>query len=597
MKSTSFNRNPLRVAIAAVALSAMSGIAQADPVSLTLQYGCPFPLIGSQPISADISSDMPASIAVGQPTGAFELSALTTVNENSRTGLKLVGSQTIGGTANASSNIALPGINLPLTVPLTIEQTPIPGTPGDFTVLAEGSTPSLTFTEANVGEAVITVGNLVLEMVALLADGSQAPAPIGQFTSPCTLTAGQNTVLHSFQITPVDGDDEADINVNPTAVDFGMVQAGLSATQTVTVANIGGLPLGVNNVTISGGNGAFTQSNNCATVAAGANCQVTVTYFASGNGAQGATLVIESDDADESSVSVQLSGVSAEEQLPQISVDSQSINFGTVALGATADRAITVTNTGMAGLNIAAIGIAGANSGDFTQSHNCSTIAPNASCTINVTFSTGQAGARNAQLTIESDDAANPSLTVALTGTGNDGSAGMLDIAMDIEGFSFIKRSKTELPITGGIDARLELATGMFTADLNLEPTLAPIAVIKNLLNSKATVEFEQIGETTGTFINGVLNSESTMYIKVPKVTVKMFGFDVRIGGGENCRTVEPVTINLQTPEGEQFSPATGGNLMGTYTLPQLENCGALNSVITQFMVGTGNTIGLVLTP
>ena len=154
-------RNPnksvrtLGTAIAAAALMTGGGNAFAEPVSLELEFTCPFPLIGEQPIRAQISADVPTQATVGQPTPEFTVDALTTVNEDSRLGLKLVGSATIEGTATNETIVVTPSREIDLTVPLTIPQSPIPDETGEFTVPAQGTSPAITFTEDDVGEAVI----------------------------------------------------------------------------------------------------------------------------------------------------------------------------------------------------------------------------------------------------------------------------------------------------------------------------------------------------------------------------------------------------------------------------------------------------------
>lgn len=74
---------------------------------------------------------------MGQPTPEFTVDALTTVNEDSRLGLKLVGSATIEGTATNETIVVTPSREIDLTVPLTIPQSPIPDETGEFTVPAQ----------------------------------------------------------------------------------------------------------------------------------------------------------------------------------------------------------------------------------------------------------------------------------------------------------------------------------------------------------------------------------------------------------------------------------------------------------------------------
>jgi len=57
--------------LAAAGLLAASGAASAVPVQSDMYFQCTYPLIGQQPLTADIATDMPESIGVGEATGAF----------------------------------------------------------------------------------------------------------------------------------------------------------------------------------------------------------------------------------------------------------------------------------------------------------------------------------------------------------------------------------------------------------------------------------------------------------------------------------------------------------------------------------------------
>ncbi|QCF27940.1 choice-of-anchor D domain-containing protein [Hydrocarboniclastica marina] len=595
------NGGRLRSAIAATALIAASGAASAEPVNLVLNYTCPFPLIGNQAVVADISADLPSTIEAGTPTGDVPIDVIATVAENAKTGLGLVGAVSVEGTAESNVEAVLPTQTLPLTVLLDIPFTEIPvDEPGTFDVPAFGVQDSLTFGEEDIGTGEIQVEGLTLNMTSRTADGSVAPAPIGEFTAVCTLDPGQNNVLQTFEITGTgDPDEPQDISVDPESVDFGNVQAGLTEEATVTVSNAGDLPLGINGITIDGADAsAFSQSSDCSVVNAGESCAVTVTYFPSGEGAQSATLTIESDDPDEQFSDVALSGSSTAVPVPEIVVEDE-VNFGTVLPGETTSQDIVIGNAGTESLTINGIEVSGGDASVFTIGANdCTTVAPDASCSVTVTFAPQTVGALSSTLVIASNDADSPS-EVALLGTGDDPGQTVVDFLMDIEGSTTIAASDSTLPLSGTIDAALDIATGMYTADLALDDTQATVQISRLFSKLKATaqVEFEQVGQTTGTLQDGVLTSESTMYISVPKVTVKLFGFPIKIGGGDECRTMDAVNISLQSPEGEQFAPLEGGILAGEYDLPPLENCGPLTGVLNHFLSGDGNTIQLGLTP
>jgi hypothetical protein len=83
-----------------------------------------------------------------------------------------------------------------------------------------------------------------------------------------------------------------------------------------------------------------------------------------------------------------------------------------------APQPVVVTNTGSAALTITSILINGANPADFSQTNNCpASLAPNAPCTVQVTFTPTVTGLRNAVLSF-TDNALGSPQTVPLTGNG-----------------------------------------------------------------------------------------------------------------------------------------------------------------------------------
>jgi hypothetical protein len=99
---------------------------------------------------------------------------------------------------------------------------------------------------------------------------------------------------------------------------------------------------------------------------------------------------------------------------PTLSTSPSSLTFASQALNTTsAAQAVAVTNTGNAAASVSSVTI----SGDYAQTNNCTTIAVNASCTVNVSFRPTASGTRPGTLTINSN-ATNSPTNVALSGTG-----------------------------------------------------------------------------------------------------------------------------------------------------------------------------------
>ncbi|GAA5108732.1 DUF6801 domain-containing protein [Haloechinothrix salitolerans] len=190
--------------LVAATMAVGAGISSADPITKTVEYNCPFPLIGEQTVSVTINTDMPSSIEVGEPTGQFDIVSTANAGATATEGLNLVNAETIEGTASMESTVEAPGITLPVTVPNEIPVTPVPENGNDLIIEnITGSTPSLTFDEP--GQATISLGAMTMTLTPRTADGSETG--LGTFESACTAVEGQDMVLHEFEITDGGGAD------------------------------------------------------------------------------------------------------------------------------------------------------------------------------------------------------------------------------------------------------------------------------------------------------------------------------------------------------------------------------------------------------
>ncbi|GAB2724496.1 DUF6801 domain-containing protein [Kitasatospora kifunensis] len=173
-----------------------AGTAVADPVSLTLNYSCSFPLIGNQPIAVKLTVDVANSATVGVPTQGFAVNAVATVSSSVNQALGLIGAKTLEGTADGVLVVAAPQGALNQTVPLDLARTSLPGS-GSFDVAVTGTTPTITFSQP--GTARLGVGGLTLHLAP--RDGGGGLTLVGRFDSSCKLAAGQNGALTTLDIT------------------------------------------------------------------------------------------------------------------------------------------------------------------------------------------------------------------------------------------------------------------------------------------------------------------------------------------------------------------------------------------------------------
>jgi len=184
----------------------------------------------------------------------------------------------------------------------------------------------------------------------------------------------------------------------------------------VSLSNPGTEPLTVSSIVISGD---FAQTNNCgSSVAAGASCNISVTFSPATTGVRYGTLTVTDNNngVNGSTQTVSLTGIAIN---PKASVSRTSLPLGNQAIATTsAPRTVTLISTGTTTLLMSNFTFTGANAGDFSQSNNCPLgLAPGAKCTISVTFTPSTLGAESATLNVN-DNAANSPQTVVLSGTG-----------------------------------------------------------------------------------------------------------------------------------------------------------------------------------
>ncbi len=201
----------------------------------------------------------------------------------------------------------------------------------DFDLVTTGTQSNANLVISNVGVsnlqlgAIATADPLTAPFSILDASGCVAPIPP---SGSCTISVrfaptAEVPSSDTFDIPSDDPDAPSvtvavqgtgvaplpDIALDTLTADFGAVVVGASATQAITVSNQGGGPLTIGSIQLSGADMAeFGQANDCATLASAATCTITVSFTPATTTAKAATLTILSDDPDEASVTVALSG-------------------------------------------------------------------------------------------------------------------------------------------------------------------------------------------------------------------------------------------------------------------------------------------------
>ena len=230
------------------------------------------------------------------------------------------------------------------------------------------------------------------------------PVTPGAFQS--TLKGTTNAVV--FKFTP-------GVQAWPMALNFGGVSVGVtSAPLTTTLTNSGTSTLTISGVTLGGTDASDFQEtgNTCGTsLAVGASCAVTLAFTPSTTGTLSATLTF-TDSAQNTPQTVTLTGVGSSSNA---TLTPSSFTYPTQVLNTSStSQPATLTNTGTVPITITKI----ATTGPFSQTNNCgTTLAANATCTINVVFTPTKAGTQTGTLTV-TDNAPNSPQTATLSGVG-----------------------------------------------------------------------------------------------------------------------------------------------------------------------------------
>jgi hypothetical protein len=176
--------------------------------------------------------------------------------------------------------------------------------------------------------------------------------------------------------------------------------------------------IGLAALTISGiaATGDFSQTNSCpSSLPVQSICTVTVTFTPTTAGTRTGTITI-TDNAPGGTQSIVLVGTgTGSSGGPAVTLSSASLNFASTTLGTSSDpQTLTITNSGGGPLQVGSV----TSTGDFSQSNNCTSVAPGDSCAIKVRFTPSAAGQRSGSLSISHNAPGGP-IAVVLTGVGS----------------------------------------------------------------------------------------------------------------------------------------------------------------------------------
>jgi hypothetical protein len=246
------------------------------------------------------------------------------------------------------------------------------------------------------------------------------PNTVSNRISALEITSDSSTALEFISLFGVA--NPSPLNFSPFTLNFGSVQVGTSATLLVQITNITSTPIAIQTISAIG---PYTATGDCPTegntLAPSTSCTEQVTFTPTTAATIGGLLSIRSS-ASTLPIEYPLTGKGIQSHLQAV---PSTLNFSSIALGASAAQTITLTNTGTAPITNLALTI----TGDYAISVPCTpTLYPGIACQITITFAPTALGSRPGAITSIDPNTGLQNLNIPLTGTGVSGGAFTLTV-------------------------------------------------------------------------------------------------------------------------------------------------------------------------
>lgn len=243
--------------------------------------------------------------------------------------------------------------------------------------------------------------------------------------------------------------------------------------------------------------------------------------------------------------------------LTTASASPSSVTFPTQAIGSTSSaQTVTLTNMGTVVLTPAAFSV----TGDFTETDNCqgASVAPGASCAVQVVFAPTATGTRTGQMTV-SANVAGGQLSVGLSGTG--ATAGVVTLSPTIVNFGDVQVGTNSSPMqveVGNSGASSVSVTGIaVTGPFTISSNACGSSSLAGQTDCQVMVEFAptQTGPASGTL---------TLTDAAGTQTTQLSGS----GEAPPADTLSPVSLAFPATVVGQLSSAQAVTLSNTGGVP-----------------------------
>ena len=464
-------------AILALTSSALAGSGQLTSNPSVVNFGS-MQVGGSQMQSLTLTNAGGSKLTITQATsslGVFTLSGLSypvTLYAGQSVSCKVIFNPQSAVTSSGSVAITFHNRHYnnsyTMTVPVSgtgVNSGQLTSTPTSlgFGSVTTGSSGSLTETLTNSGNTSVTISAASttgsgfsvsgLTLPTTLTAGQSvsfgtmfSPSAGGGFTGNLAITSNAanstlNIPLTGTSITP------GQLTSTPTNLGFGSVTTGSSASLTETLTNSGSTSVTISAASTTGSGFSVSGLTLPTTLTAGQSVSFSTKFSPTAGGAVTGNVAFTSNAAN-STLNVPLTGTGITPG--QLTSTPTGLGFGSVATGSSASLTETLTNSGGSALTISQITPSG-NGFAFSGITLPVTLGAAQSATFNVSFTPQSVGSTTGSLLITSN-ASDPTLSVALTGSGTGTTAGQLAVAPSSINFGSVTIGTTQNQ-TGSLSA------------------------------------------------------------------------------------------------------------------------------------------------
>ncbi len=449
-----------------------------------------------------------------------------------------------------------------------------------------------------------------------------APSVSGAAAGSVTLSYADGTTTQTADMAVTGtGVNLASLSFAPTLKAFGNVTVGAGSTQSFTLSNSGVVAATDVFITISGTDYALAN-NTCGTsistvtVGAAGNCTFDVIFTPGSVGAASGTVSLSYNDGSAVVVtpSVALTGTGISPGSLAFSPTSKA--FGNVVMGANSTQSFTLTNAGSSNATSTYISITG--TGYALANNNCGvtaarvTVAASGSCTFDVTFTPGSAGAQAGSVSLSYHDgvATQTTPSVSLTATGI--TAATLAFSPTSKAFGTKANGSSTTQSVTVTNSGATSATNVYisitgAAGYSLANNNCGTAGATVTLAAAGTCTFDAVfspssagaaAETVSLFYNdGAVAQTGTMALTGTGAAPASLSFSVAsiTYGNQSSGTSSSATSVTLTNNGGVSGTSVYLAISGVFTLSS-NNCGTSGSTVTVAAAGTC-TFGVIFSP